>query len=275
MNRIRALSRQSIITTHSPVVAGSYRPESALFAKNEAGTLFAVPLQTGAPPTSNRIRKLYREKREAVYEALMGAVLIIPEGETDCDWIRLWQRIAEASDAVAQNCSILPITVIPTQDAAVVDTFVEVFRFRPDSLPIVDGDTDGNGYLTALSALNLKPLRIVQYGTSAAVECLSAWIIEPCLAVPGPALQQLLPDPAKRTLKGLQTALFLIKDDRHRRENLAWECADSPASALRAGQFIEDLGRIASGGMPKMSMWKQSRPANGVELFTASEIARA
>jgi putative ATP-dependent endonuclease of OLD family len=186
VNRIRSLSRQSIITTHSPVVAASYPPESALFIKNESGMMSVLTLQTGSPPTTDRVRKLYREKREALYEALMGAVLIIPEGETDYDWIRLWQRIAEASDVVAEKCALSPITVIPTQDSAVVDTFSEVNRFRPDALPIVDGDTDGDIHRAALAALVPKPRRIAQFGKSAAVECLSAWIIEPCLAKPGP-----------------------------------------------------------------------------------------
>jgi putative ATP-dependent endonuclease of OLD family len=275
VNRIRSLSRQSVITTHSPVVAASYRPESALFVRNESGTMSVQALQTGSPPATDRVRKLYREKREALYEALMGAVLIIPEGETDYDWIRLWQRIAEASDAVAEKCSLSPIAVVPTQDSAVVDTFREINRFRPDALPVLDGDSEGGIYQTALAALALKPRRIVQYGTAAAVECLSAWIIEPCLADPGPVLKTLLADPAKRSLKDLQNALIAMKKDRYQRENLAWECADRPASALRAGEFIEDLSRVASTGTPKMPMWKKTTLASGTELFTASEIVRS
>lgn len=273
VNRIRSLSRQSIITTHSPVVAASYRPESALFVRNESGTLSVQALQTGSPPVTDRVRKLYREKREALYEALMGAVLIIPEGETDYDWIRLWQRVAEASDVVAENCPVSPIAVIPTQDSAVVDTFSEINRFRPDALPVLDGDPQGGVYETELAAL--KPRRIARYGTDAAVECLSAWIIQPCLGEPGPVLEALLPDPAKRSLKDLQNALIDMKKDRYQRENLAWECADCPASALRAGQFIGDLGRLGSSGTPKMPMWKKSTLASGTELFTASEIVRA
>jgi hypothetical protein len=119
-----------------------------------------------------------------------------------------------------------------------------------------------------------KPRRVAQYGASAAVECLSAWIIEPCLANPGPILTELLQDPAKRSLKDLQSALIDIKKDRHQRENLAWECADVPASALRAGEFIDDLSRIAASASPKMAMWKQTTHAGGFELFTATVIAR-
>jgi len=204
----------------------------------------------------------------------MGAVLVIPEGETDYDWIRLWQRIAETSDAVADKCALSPIAVIPTQDSAVVETFSEVSRFRLDALPLLDGDTEGGRYQAELAALALKPRRIAQYGALAAVECLSAWIIEPCLADPGPVLETLLPDPAKRSLKDLQNALIDMKKDRYQRENLAWECADCQASALRAGEFIEDLSRVAGTATPKMPMWKKSTLASGTELFTASEIVR-
>ena len=61
-------------------MAASYPPESALFVKNESGITNVQSLQDGSPPATDRVRKLYRERREALYEALMGAVLIIPEG---------------------------------------------------------------------------------------------------------------------------------------------------------------------------------------------------
>ena len=273
VNRIRAVSAQSLITTHSPIVAASYQPVSALFIQNDSGVLKGSSLKPGASITKNAIKRLYREKREALYEALMGASLLLPEGETDFEWIRLWQRIAESSDVVAQNCLLSPFTVLPTQDSAVVDTFEEISRFRTDGVPIVDGDCEGEGYLAALEKLSIKPQRVIQYGTSAAVECLSAWIIEPCLSNPGTTLRALLPDVAKRGLKDLQNELIAIKKDRLRRENLAWECAETDESALRAGSFIEDVGRISAGSTPNMSMW-QSKRVHSIEIFTASEVKR-
>src|SRR5262249_23421396 len=157
------------------------------FVKNSSGMLAALPLDTGSAPTKNAVKKLYREKREALYEALMGASVVIPEGETDFEWIRLWQRVAEASDAVAQKIALSPLTILPTQDGAVVLTFEEASKFRHDALPIVDGDGPGADYLAGLQQLGTKPAKVVQYGADAAIECLSAWILEPSLKRPGPA----------------------------------------------------------------------------------------
>lgn len=49
-NRIRCLSNQSTVTTHSPLIAGSFDTASALYVRSANGTLSATPV--GGGPTS-------------------------------------------------------------------------------------------------------------------------------------------------------------------------------------------------------------------------------
>jgi predicted ATP-dependent endonuclease of OLD family len=274
-NRIRSVSTQSIITTHSPLVAAGYQPANALFLRGKAGRLEAIPVHLPAAATlPNRIAKLYRRHRESVYEALMGAAVLIPEGESDCHWLQLLQRVVEGSELAAGQSAHAPITIIPTSDAAVTDTFKELSRFRPDAVPLVDGDPQGTDYLAQLEQLAMKPMRVIRYGTEAAVECLAAWVLEPALAAPGPALQSLFSSTASRTLKALQEALYAAKDKYQIREDLAWCVVDSPACVERAGDFMQDLASIASGSNPNSPGWQwQTRPS-GVVVFTATHITK-
>ena len=84
-NRIRAVSTQSIITTHSPLIAASYAPMQCVFLSNAKGDLAARRLRDEPVKNikSHAIRKLYVQKREAFYEALLGPGTLVPEGEFD------------------------------------------------------------------------------------------------------------------------------------------------------------------------------------------------
>ena len=274
-NRIRSLSTQSIVTTHSPLVAASYQAASSLFVRKLAGALNVVPVRDSgaAQPHRNSVRNLYRKFREPFYEALMGAVVLVPEGQSDFEWIRLWQRVAEASDEVASKCCLTPVTIVPTSDGAVVDTVAEIGRFRGDTIALIDGDDEGNKYLASLEQAASPPARIVQYGLDAAIECLSAWILEPAVTAPGPVLSGLLSQ--QRGLKSLQNALIARKDDRQLREDLCWEALDTPACALRAGAFLQDLSLIGAGLSPKIPQWETKTRPSGMFLHRATYVARA
>jgi putative ATP-dependent endonuclease of the OLD family len=275
-NRIRGLSTQSIITTHSPIVAASYQAVSSLFIRNIDGTLAAVPVRKSGvvEPTRNAVRHLYRKFREPFYEALMGAIVLVPEGESDFLWLRLWQQVAEASDEVAAQCTLTPITIIPTSDAAITDTMVEISRFRADAIALVDGDASGDAYICSLEQATCRPTKIIQYGVGAAVECLSAWILEPALPAAGAVLSSLL-SRSQRNLRGLQSALASRKNDRQLREDLCWEAIETPACAIRAGEFLGDLACIAADSPPKDSHWLIVTRASGLRVFKAQQIASA
>jgi hypothetical protein len=223
VHRIRSASVQSIITTKSPQVAAGYQPHEVVFVQNTDGQMHATPLRTEPIESikKNSIKKLYLVHRKEYYEALMGGVVLVPEGVYDYEWLCLWQRIAQSSPDTGIHYDLRPITVVPTSDAAIVESFQEVAKLRPDVIPVIDGDSEGDTYLSKLCSVTLVPAKIIRYGNAAAVECLTAWILEPALAAPGDALSQLLRDPKTRTLKNLQQALIDHKKDRELHENLA------------------------------------------------------
>ena len=153
IHRIRASSVQSIVTTQSPHVAAGYQPAEVIFVQNVGGELTAIPVRKEAIRDigSNSVRKLYLAHRGAFYEALMGGVILVPEGMYDSEWLSLWQRLAQSSPDSAMSFRLRPLTILPTCDAAVVESFQEISKFRPDAIPVVDGDAAGAGYLDQLS----------------------------------------------------------------------------------------------------------------------------
>jgi len=141
VHRIRSTSVQSIVTTQSPNVAASYQPNEAVFVRNNDGQLTATRLRTEPIkdiPT-NSVRKLYLVHRGPFYEALMGGVILVPEGVHDYEWLQLWQRLAQASPDIMGCYLLRPITMVPTSDASIGESFQEIYRFRPDAIPIEIG----------------------------------------------------------------------------------------------------------------------------------------
>lgn len=279
VHRIRASSVQSIVTTQSPHVAAGYQPSEVIFVRNVDGELTAGPIRKEAIQDigSNSVRKLYLAHRSTFYEALMGGVILVPEGIYDFEWLSLWQRLAQSAPDSAMPFRLRPITILPTSDAAVVDSFHEISKFRPDAMPVVDGDAPGAEYLERLISATPSPSLVVRYGAGAATECLAAWILEPALVAPGNAMGTLLPSSANRNLRSLQDALAdgTAKKNRELRENLVWESLSTVECCNRAGEFFNDLGAIAFGERPRNSGWADDAKPNGTKVFTASHIMRA
>jgi len=277
-NRIRAVSAQSIITTHSPLVAASYPPQHAVFLSNKNGTLSAQRLREEAVKDikSHPIRKIYVRRREAFYEALLGPATLVPEGEFDYDWLRLMQRVAECSDdAAGTPLTLAPVSIVPTQDS-VAEMYPEVARLRPDAVPIVDGDAGGDGYLGNFAKLKTPPAAAIQLGQGAAIECLAAWILEPALPSPGLQLGILLEKCPRRDLRALQDALAdaSAKKARDLHEALAWEALDTPACGARAVEFFNDVAAIINGDKPGNAGWKQLTHVSGLPVWIAGHIGK-
>jgi hypothetical protein len=97
IHRLQALSSQSIITTHSPTIAAIADPVEVLVLGKFEGVLKAVPLldaplKADAP---NSIRKLFQLNRVDTISALMHDWVLIPEGRTEFDWLRLLIRAVD------------------------------------------------------------------------------------------------------------------------------------------------------------------------------------
>ena len=277
VNRIRSTSVQSIVTTQSPKVASGYQPNQVIFIQNIDGELQASRLRTEPVNEirTNSVRNLYLVHRDSFYETLMGGVILVPEGIYDFEWLCLWQRFAQSSPDTVSSFDLRPIAIVPTSDAAIVESFKEISKFRPDAIPVIDGDSMGTEYLSHIVSSTPPPKKIIRYGKDGAVECLSAWILEPALSNPGDTLTKLLPNSIDRTLKGLQDIIIFNKKDREIRENLVWESLDSDECCNRACEFFHDLSAIAIGGTLKNENWRSETGTDGISVYTATHIRRA
>jgi hypothetical protein len=275
VHRIRSASVQSIVTTQSPNVAAGYQPHEVVFVSNADGKLTAERLRTEPVReiATNSVRNLYLAHRPAFYEALMGCVILVPEGQHDYEWLSLWQRLAQSYRDTVMRFDLRPTTMLPTSDAAVAESFREIARFRPDAVPVIDGDDSGGSYLADLIAGSPAPAKIICYGDRAAVECLSAWILEPALSSPGSVMNTLLGG-CTPTLRNLQDALIAKKKDREMHESIVWESLATDACCERACEFLHDLVAIATNGIPINAGWRSYREANGTAVYVASYVRR-
>jgi hypothetical protein len=141
---------------------------------------FARPLDATA---SNALRKLCNEDRPRVIEALMQHRVLIPEGRSEYEWVRLLCDVLETGEhALDPGQAGGPsfgtvLGVIPTHDSAVEETFCTLRRLRAGLVPLVDGDDAGNAKISRLQALEGCPEIILQWRDDWVVEDAIGWIL--------------------------------------------------------------------------------------------------
>lgn len=273
--RIKSSSVQSLVTTQSHDVAATYQPHQVVFIrkfknKTRAGHLHRGPIKS---IKSNSVKKLYLRFRPDFYEALMGHIVLIPEGEYDYSWLKLWLRVAEASSIVMEEFTLRPVSLIPTQNSAVIETYQEIIDVRPDAIPFIDGDETGGRYQNQLMILSNPPSKIIRLGKDAAVECLSAYFLEPLLKSATASIEQLIPNEDDRNLKNLERALIEEKKNRALHEELAWDTVNIADCSARIGGFWEDLSNIGFGKRTLLSDWTTDTGQSSI-IFTADFIQK-
>lgn len=155
VHRIQALSTQTFVSTHSPTVAALSDPQAVAVLRNDGGVLTSTPLQTAAfpPATPNAVRKLFQLNRVDTIAAVMHDAVLVPEGRTDHDWLKLLVRAVDLRQgwtAADESRFGSYIGVVPTHDAAVEATVAALFRLHPRVFALVDGDGQGVGMLRRL-----------------------------------------------------------------------------------------------------------------------------
>jgi putative ATP-dependent endonuclease of OLD family len=185
LHRLRNASNQLVCTTHSPRVAAVC---SALDIRvvNAAATVAPpmAPLLKAPLPSSakNGIRKLFHENRQAFVEAMMHRFVLVPEGRTDAEWLRLLSLCAITDQELGACADLLPFGavfgVVPTHDACVIETIEKIKDIRGDVVALVDGDTAGNDYTKALLKAPRPPEHVVQWPDGLIMEDVVGWILE-------------------------------------------------------------------------------------------------
>ena len=96
----------------------------------------------------------------------MHRFVLVPEGRTDAEWLRLFSLCAVNEEL--GNCVVsLPFGTVfgiaPTHDACVVDTVEKIKDMRGGVVVLVDGDTACDEYVKTLPKATKPPEHIVQW----------------------------------------------------------------------------------------------------------------
>lgn len=182
VNRLNALCNQTIVTTHSPIVAAMFPAPDTLFIETSEGILNAKPLMDPVPaqPTNHQQHLLFAWRQKLV-AALMHECVLIPEGVSDVAWLEALQTGLELHQGWQDTGDGAPLLstfvgVVPTIDAKIADTFALVSAVHARPCILVDGDNDGRGYFDAVKVSNPPPRCVVFWPQGWAMEHVVSWI---------------------------------------------------------------------------------------------------
>jgi putative ATP-dependent endonuclease of the OLD family len=184
VNRLNALCDQTIVTTHSPLVASMFAPPDIHFAESKDGTLTTRLLATTDPAEpSNHVQHLLFGWRQRLIAALMHECVLIPEGASDVSWLEVLQRGLELhqewdeGDKDGTRFGTF-VGVVPTNDCKILETLGVVKRVHANAAVLVDGDSAGKGYLGEVCASDTPPKTAIIWPDDWKMETVIGWLVE-------------------------------------------------------------------------------------------------
>ena len=180
LSRLQSLSTQTIVSTHSPLVAGFCEATSLLIVRNDGGNVAARPLLTDRlrQGATNAVRKLYQINRVETVTAIMSEYVLVPEGRFDFDWLTLLTRVVELGDASEPCLFGVRVGLVPTSDAKVKETCEALSKAHPDVCGLVDGDAEGRRYAAELRDPAVGARKVLQWPDNWAIEDVVCWTME-------------------------------------------------------------------------------------------------
>lgn len=180
LSRLQALSTQTVITTHSPLIAGFCDPASLLVMRNEEGSLTSKPMQPEplGQDSINAVRRLFQINRVETAAAMMSEFVLVPEGRFDCDWLHLMLRVAELDAERETPCLFgVRIGVVPTDAAKIKETCEVLSKSHPRVIALVDGDAAGSGYADILDSGEAGARKILLWPEHWTIEDVVDWLV--------------------------------------------------------------------------------------------------
>lgn len=180
VHRLQALSTQTIVSTHSPMVAALSDSRGLSVLRNEGGAMTCQNL-AGAVlkhATPNAVRKLFELNRLDTIAALMHDVVLVPEGRIDVDLMGLLVRVVDAHQSwdASQECRFAAhLGLIPTHDGSVVVTYDHLSKLHAKVVCLVDGDAAGSGYVAELEGKAAPPILILRWPDNWMIEEIVGW----------------------------------------------------------------------------------------------------
>ena len=181
-----SIAEQTICTTHSPRVA-AYYPATAVRILDRNPARLAATLMLPAPldgSATNARRKLFRDDRPRLVEALMHHKVLIPEGRSEHEWFRLLSDVLETGDVALDAADTdtptfgTVIGVVPTHDGAVAEVYDALRTLRRGLVPLVDGDDAGAEKIDNVHGSDPMPELILRWRNGWTIEDAIGWILK-------------------------------------------------------------------------------------------------
>ncbi len=181
-----SVAEQTICTSHSPRVAAYYPATSVQILDRNPARLAATPMLS-APldgSATNARRKLFRDDRARLVEALMHHRVLIPEGRSEYEWFRLLSDVLETGDIAFDAADAdtpafgTVIGVVPTHDGAVAEVYDALRTLRPGLVLLVDGDGPGAEKVDQVHGSDQMPELILRWRDGWAIEDAIGWILK-------------------------------------------------------------------------------------------------
>ncbi len=272
---VRGYSTQTVATTHSPTVATAYPAKDVKVLAKKDGAITAEPLLGSGvgDRTKNLIEDYFYTNREAFTAALLGSVILVPEGYFDYEWLQRIQDLAGRFDAERTRGKedwefLYGLGILRTKDARVRQSLEELLRLNCTAVPVLDGDQEGREYARRCSELSTVQT-ILRWSDEAEMEDIVAWVLEPALlASPSEAgeVLNLTGDIDRESIAG---CLKSRSSDRSAHEAV-WPLASSDASSReRAWKLFSDLGTLATGSGGDLQLsWSKDAKIQRCQVLT-------
>lgn len=243
-------SDQVICTTHSPQIASFFPYTETIFLSNNKGNLFSKPFRENllTNDASNAQRKIFIDNRDIFIKSLLYPNIIIPEGRIDYEWLSKIILIAESNEAYnlkqPQNNTFGSLfSVVPTHEATLIITYRELSCFKKNIIFLVDGDDQGNTYISNIKAEITEPVTIIQWGDSFTMEDIITYILK----ADEQAVIQLLRDFVDESINNFDEFISKLKNEYKGNYLLHLEIAsiirNNSNCVLRAITFVEELNK--------------------------------
>lgn len=254
--RLQSLSTQTIVSTHSPLVAGYCDANALLIVRNDGGDLSAMPMleRPLAQNAPNAIRKLFQLNRTEVASAMMSEFLLVPEGKLDFDWLGLLMRVVEMARDAETPCDFgARVGVVPTGEARIRETCEVLGKAHPRICALVDGDDAGRRYARELVEGAGQVHKVLCWPAEWTMEDVVGWIIE---ADEAPVMERLNGELDEAPgdvvtlvarLKSEDRAAHGMKGDLVAYEIAANALADSVRCVRRVGTVLQAVAQACAG----------------------------
>jgi putative ATP-dependent endonuclease of the OLD family len=263
VQRVQALSAQTITTTHSPTVAAAADPTAVLLIINDNGQVRAEPFFANQLPADARSweRKFFYISRVDVLEALMQPCILVPEGRSEHRLIKILLRSLTARrgwSTTGNRPFPLEVGLLPTEDASLVEISKRMSRLHPRVGCLVDGDAAGIEYVRQLRLARPAPQFIIRWNDGAELEDILGWLLHA-----DPSVVEQIDGQQGGTIDETIARLKAHKNDPILYESFSEAISGNEACSVRAAQLFEGLAEACRGTHSRMF----ARDADGVFVF--------